>query len=106
MKFVRFFPALVLTLLVGLWAAGAFENYQVHFCIEKRFTAEQRLNLVGKKVVIALPNRESKEGTIVGFSPYGTVDICCTTIEQERRENIKVGYQKSTFDSYITVMHE
>ena len=97
-------PIFAITLIVGLWVAGVFANYHINFYIEKRFTAEQGASLVGKKVLMHRPNGESKEGTIVNFSPYGHVEICCTTIE--RKENANMLYGKSAFDSYVTLLDE
>lgn len=104
LKNFRAIPVFVTTLIVGLWVAGVFENYRLRFYIEKRFTAEQGANLIGKKVLMHHANGEPKEGTIVGFSTYGTVEICCSTIE--RKENANIGYGKSAFDSYVTVLDD
>lgn len=103
LKYFRAFPVFIFTLLVGLWMAGVFENYHLRFYIEKRFTAEQGESLVGKKVLIHRPNVEPQAGTIVGFS-YGNVEICCTTME--RKEDAKMLYGMSAFNSYVTVVDE
>jgi hypothetical protein len=104
LKYFRAIPVFVITLIVGLWVAGVFENYHLRFYIEKRFTAEQEASLVGKKVLMHRANGESQVGTIVAFSSYGYVEICCTTIE--RKENANIGYGKSAFDSGVTVLDD
>ena len=105
LKCFRAIPVFVITLIIGLWVAGVFENYHLRFYIEKRFTAEQGASLVGKKVLVRRPNGDSQAGTIESFlPPYGMVVIRCTTIEG--KENLNIYFGKSAFDSYVTVLDE
>ena len=107
MKYSRYFrasPVFVIALLIGLWASGAFATYRVRVWIEKRFSVEEAQALVGRKVIINVPSREPKTGTIVGYTLWGSpqLEICCTTIE--RKEDAKVIYGKEAFEGYVTVV--
>ncbi|MEJ7848836.1 MAG: hypothetical protein WKF92_12190 [Pyrinomonadaceae bacterium] len=100
-NYIRFLPVFAVTLIIGLWVAGFFAANTIRFYVEKTFTVQEAEELVGKKVTIRLPKREPRDGTVTGFTTYGSIvllKICCNTIE--RMENAENQFSKDVFDGY------
>jgi hypothetical protein len=73
---LSFFPkhsvfAFLLTLLIGLWAGGAFERYVLRIGFVQNFSTAEATRLLGKtvrEVCYENQTRKSKSGKIIGYS--------------------------------------
>lgn len=92
----------VLAAFIGLWSAGFFEGYALHFGLLKTFSRTEVQNLLGKNVREVCYTSKVRTGKIIG-SMDGAFSNILIKIKWENEESAWTGYPKGYFEKCVVI---
>jgi hypothetical protein len=99
MKLVRSAFVFLLTAMIGLWFAGAFEGYIIRFYIQQTFTVAEAEKLLDKEVVLTYKPVNGTRGKVVSVysAPDGLVFLRVNFPSFQDKTDQTIGYCKNSF---------